>query len=359
MRRIAIACGGTGGHISPGIALLEELEKYKDHFLTESIFVHAPKRNRDNPDLQDPPVEIIWHNLPQIKLTTVLFYPFLLLWEMLRTYTQFKKRGINTVIGMGGYTSLLAILYTLLTKSELYLCEQNCMPGKITRTFWKSASKIALSFPLASEFPIPSPNFKILGNPLRASVLPKTPGLKNQIFSDKNPVNVLVLGGSQGARQINHMVLGSMEDADINRFFKFRVLTGTNLYEEVKNRSNSVEAISYSKEMSVHYAWADLVVGRSGAGVIAECNAFALPMILIPYPYAADNHQKANAEYMKSQGACIVIDTTSTDPELLKNEMHKLRNDPQIILNMAMSSLGLAKINASRDTLNYFFHESK
>jgi UDP-N-acetylglucosamine--N-acetylmuramyl-(pentapeptide) pyrophosphoryl-undecaprenol N-acetylglucosamine transferase len=358
MRRIIIACGGTGGHISPGIAILEELLKNKEHFQVSSIQLHSPKRNKDNPDLQNLPVEIIWHNLPQFKLTNAIIFPFLFFYQMLKTYFHFKKREINTVIGMGGYTSLLSVVYTKLSKSSLFLCEQNCIPGKITRKFWKHAEKIACSFSLSESFSPPSDNFKILGNPLRSSVLPKTPGLKNQIFSDKNPVNVLVMGGSQGARQINHMVLEAMENKEIGRFFKFRVLTGTNLYEEVKKKSQDVEAISYSRDMGTHYEWADLVIGRSGAGVLAECSAYALPMILIPYPYAADNHQKANAEYFGNQGASIVIDTNTMDSNFLIKELYKLRDNPKLILEMAIISLGLARINASRDTLNYFFHEA-
>lgn len=357
MRRIVIAAGGTGGHISPGIALLEEIQKSKDQFGIEAVFLHSPRRNKDNPDLQEPGCSILWHNLPQFKWKNSIIFPFVFLYELSRTFLVFRKNKINTVIGMGGYTSLLSILVAILTRKPFYLCEQNCMPGKITRTFWKRAEKLACSFPLRDPIP-EGVNSKILGNPVRSSVIPKTPSLKNQTFTSRNQVNVLVLGGSQGARQINTMVVGAMQDELIQKNFKFRVLTGTNLYQEFKKSSNQVEAISYSRDMATHYEWADLVVARSGAGVLAECTIYALPMILIPYPYAMDNHQKENANYFLKEKACILIDTKESLSKPLVDSLTGLWEDQDQFIAMAMASLSLARINASHDTLVYFFHET-
>ncbi len=358
MRRIIIAAGGTGGHISPGIALVEGIIKSKDLYEIESVVLHSPIRNKNNPDLVHVKIPVIWHNLPQLKITNLIFYPFLFLFQLIQCILKLRKEKITTVIGMGGYTSILSILYSILFNKELFLCEQNCYPGKITRIFWKFSKKIALSFPLEIEIESKVPT-KILGNPVRMEVIPKTPGIKNQKFSNKNLMNVLVLGGSQGARQINEMVLGSMEDDFIQKHIKFRVLTGTNLYDDFQKNANNVEAISYSQDMRSHYEWADLVVARSGAGVLAECSVYSLPMILVPYPYAKDNHQMANAKYYETQGACILLNTKLNDPSMLINHLKDLYNNSEKLLKMSIASLQISNINSSRDTLNFFFHADK
>ncbi len=354
MRSVIISCGGTGGHISPGVALLEEILSRKDELKVSFIALHSPRRNQDNPDLSDLSVPIFWHNLPRLHKFNFMIYPFLLLWELLKTFFIFYNQKVTDIIGMGGYTSLPALIYARVFQVSYYLCEQNCIPGKITRVFSKRCKKLAFSFP--PSYPIDSSiDYKVLGNPLRRSVLPRIPGLKTKLLSKKNPLNVLVLGGSQGARQINTMVLSAMENAEIREYFKFRMITGTNLYEEVRSRSLSIEAISYSKDMRTHYEWADLVICRSGAGVLAECSAYALPLILIPYPYSADNHQMANAEYYQTNHACILLNTISYEADALLEALMTIVKNPGIVLEMSKASLALSCINASRNTVDYFF----
>jgi UDP-N-acetylglucosamine--N-acetylmuramyl-(pentapeptide) pyrophosphoryl-undecaprenol N-acetylglucosamine transferase len=358
MKNLVIAAGGTGGHISPGIALAEEILQNLDHFRIGRLYIHSPQRNRENPDLKEiaDRVEIIWHNLPQLKITNSLIFPFLFFFEFTKTFFQFRRRKIDLVIGMGGYSSLLALLYSVLFGKILFLCEQNCHPGKITRRFWNYAKKVALSFPILDS-KSKDPKAKVLGNPVRKKVLPKTQSLKKSVFTGKNPMNVLVLGGSQGARQINEMVLNSNQDKFIQSSVRFRVLTGSNLYDEFRRKSDEIEAISYSQDMKQHYEWADVVVARSGAGVIAECLLFSLPMILIPYPYAMDNHQKANADFIVNQGAAVCIDRKDSDPIELIQHLKNLWESPDILLGMQKECLALSRINASHDIMEYFLQD--
>lgn len=358
MRRILLSCGGTGGHISPGIALIEEIYLKKEDLKVTYLAIHAPKRNKDNPDLQDLPIPIHWHTFPQWKKSKILVYPFLFFYTIIQTFFLIRKHKINCVIGMGGYSTIPALTIAKLLGLDIYLCEQNCIPGAVTRWFSKYCKKLALSFPLSEELKNHC-NYKILGNPLRRSVLPKNPGLKWKSISKKNPANVLVLGGSQGARQINNMVLDIINNTNLGEFFRFRILTGTNLYDEVKDKSSKLEAISYSKDMRTHYEWADLVICRAGAGVLAECSAYGLPMVLIPYPYAKDNHQKANALYYLKNNACILLDTKSEDSKDLKEILEDLIQNPDKIRELSKGSLSLSAINAAKDTIYFFFYENK
>ncbi|MCW7509001.1 UDP-N-acetylglucosamine--N-acetylmuramyl-(pentapeptide) pyrophosphoryl-undecaprenol N-acetylglucosamine transferase [Leptospira levettii] len=357
---IMIAAGGTGGHISPGVALAEILSEKVNVFGFESVYIHSLVRNQNNPDLLNPPCEVIWHNIPQLGGIKTILYPILFIVPFIKTIIVFRNLKVKAVIGMGGYSSLPAILYAILFRKPLYLCEQNCVPGKITRVFAKFAKKIAFSFPIVEEIKIPG---KIIGNPIRKRVVPEHLNIRqneNLHEGKKNTINVLVLGGSQGARQLNQMILKAMENSEIASKYKFRLLTGTNLYDETKKKANDdAEIISYANDMKPNYEWANLVVARSGAGVVAECLVFGLPMILIPYPFAADNHQKANANYLEKEGAAVTIHSTSEDPTQLVKFLLSWKDHSEVLREMGHVSLALSNVNAAYQTVSYFFSETK
>lgn len=354
---VLIAAGGTGGHISPGVALAEVLAEKKSSFGFDEVYLHSLIRNKDNPDLLNPPCPVIWHNVPQLGGFRTFIYPILFIIPFIKSILLFQKLNVKAVIGMGGYSSLPSILYAVLFRKKLYLCEQNCVPGKITRIFSRFAEKIALSFPLADGYSISG---KTIGNPIRRRVIPEQLNIRqneNLHEGKKNTVNVLVLGGSQGARQLNQMILKAMENPDIANKYKFRLLTGTSLYEETKRKSvGNAEIISYANDMKPNYEWANIVVARSGAGVLAECLVYGLPMILIPYPYAADNHQKENANFVESQGAAETIHSTSEDPTKLVQILLRWKNHSEILKEMGHKSLSLSNVNAAYQTASYFFH---
>ena len=141
MNRVVIAAGGTGGHISPGIALAEELSSRKEEFAIDEIFFHAPERNRDYPDFIKFPWTIIWHGLPQINGNYLLFF-LKFIFTLIRTLRIFYKKDIDTVIAMGGYSSIPAILYAVFFRKKLYLCEQNVIPGKFNWYFKKKSRNL-------------------------------------------------------------------------------------------------------------------------------------------------------------------------------------------------------------------------
>lgn len=158
---VVIAAGGTGGHISPGVALAEILSEKANVFGFDTVYIHSLVRNKNNPDLLQPPCEVLWHNVPQVGGLKTIFYPILFIIPFIKTILRFRKLRVNAVIGMGGYSSLPAILYAILFRKPLYLCEQNCVPGKITRVFSRFAKKIAFSFPLAEGYQIPGKRSEI------------------------------------------------------------------------------------------------------------------------------------------------------------------------------------------------------
>ncbi|MCB1158743.1 MAG: glycosyltransferase, partial [Leptospiraceae bacterium] len=250
MKTIVIAAGGTGGHISPGVALAEALMQNKEKYGFEKLYIHSLNRNRDNPDLKSAPCELIWHNSPPITKMFFLF-PFPFIYNLIKTILRFQKEKVDCVISMGGYSSVPALLYALFFRKKIFLCEQNRVIGKVNRIFLKYANKIAFSFPPITQKEIRVPHI-VAGNPIRSKILPES---KTKEFpkSPEERIHVLVMGGSQGARQINNMVLNSMENPEISKNFLFRILTGTALYEEtitkIRGPIEKDNIISYSVNM--------------------------------------------------------------------------------------------------------------
>ncbi len=354
-RNILIAAGGTGGHISPGVALAEELLENKEKYGVGDIYIHSLERNKDNPDLNESSVPVLWHNTPQIN-AKLFFYFFPFLFQIFKTFQILFSRDIHVVIAMGGYSCIPSLIYALLFHKEIFLCEQNRVMGKITRLFLKWSKRVAFSFPPLEIGKYKTVEFQILGNPLRKKILPDCdyPKIKTSKLKQKQKFNVLVLGGSQGARQINNMIIETATVPEISKKFNFRILTGKNLFEEAKKKSSEeLDLISYSQDMKTHYQWADLVIARAGAGVIFECLAFGLPTILIPYPFAADNHQFENAKYLEENGAAILLNTQEEKPELIVNILLSL--DTSKLLKMSKNAFKLAEIHSTQKTLEYFF----
>ena len=358
IKNVIIAAGGTGGHISPGIAIAEFLFKNKNNYSIENIYIHSLNRNLDNPDLRDSPVPILWHDIPQFNLKSILFF-YKYVYYLIKTFTDLKTKKIDCVIAMGGYSCIPSLLYAILFKKKIFLCEQNRITGKVVRSFKRFASKIAFSFePIDHDLKSTSIDSKILGNPIREKIYPNQREvlLKNKHLSKKDKINALVMGGSQGARQINNILLSALENIDIIKNYNFRLLSGTNLYNETIQKSkNPIDIISYSNDMKSHYEWANVVIARSGAGVISECVLHSLPVILIPYPFAADNHQTENAKYCEDNYSFKVLYQSDEDSTAIIKILLEFSLNKSILENLAQKSYSGAKPNATKDTVDFFF----
>lgn len=355
MKNILIAAGGTGGHISPGIALAEEICRRKQDLKINEVYIHSLKRNIDNPDLKDSPCTVLWHSTPQPSLFSI----FSILFSAFREISVLRKKKITHVIAMGGYSCIPSVLYSVLFRKKIYLCEQNAVSGRLVKMFFRFAEKTAFSYP-PENLNLQNRDYRILGNPLRSRILPEKPASEKQIgLLKKERLNVLVLGGSQGARQINNMALEVIKLPEIAKVFNFRILTGTGLYEETRKKSISdVELIDYSQDMRIHYEWADLLIARSGAGVMSEAQVYAIAMILVPYPFASDNHQAANALLMQRTAGVWVLEQKDEDIKQLKEILQRIIKDRNVLKDISVKVHASAMPNAAQDTVGYFFNES-
>ncbi|MCB1168815.1 MAG: UDP-N-acetylglucosamine--N-acetylmuramyl-(pentapeptide) pyrophosphoryl-undecaprenol N-acetylglucosamine transferase [Leptospiraceae bacterium] len=357
---ILVVAGGTGGHLSPGTALAEHINNAGGEVSFLSL-----QKNASYPDLLRAAYPVYYYNAPSLTLRKAFLFPFQLIVAFFKSLPVVRRQA--AVVLMGGFPCLPAGLAALALGKPLFLCEQNAVMGRANRLFARWAQKVFLTFPLTGRDH--SPNWPVLGNPLRQSFLQR-PGGKSGL-SGKGPAGksrsgkkkatvsrpssafpsgkgkkILVAGGSQGALQINRMIQALCENQP-SEFKKYRwvLQAGLRNEEEMKGvfaTHGNIKVLGFDPDIHRFYEEADLLICRSGAGVLTEAFSFGLPMILIPYPYATDSHQKENAAYAGLTGAARIIDTRETGEAPLLEALESLD-----LKSMAKASGMLAKPDAA------------
>ncbi len=323
-----IACGGTGGHLFPGLAVAETL-----HERGHEVLLLVSEKEIDTVALRDHP-EFRREKLPSIGMPSVLspaFPRFLKRgWESLSTCRQLYSRYLPTaILGMGGFTSAAPLLAARIGRIPCFLHESNAIAGRANRLAarWTDAVLLGLQ---ACESSFLGRKCIITGTPVRRDLGTLLPKEEARAAFGLDPVTptLLVMGGSQGAAGINQLLFRAASH------FKGLPLQVIHLTGE---RDDNLALLNYQREgiraharafhhrMSEAYSAADLVVSRAGAASLSELSQFGLPSILIPFPFAADRHQHRNAEAFRDAGAAELIEERSADPEsfalLVKNLM--------------------------------------
>lgn len=355
-KNVLILAGGTGGHIVPGIALAQAM--YQRGFVVHLLTL---TKNRGYADFQNFDLPLHYHAAPPlpkkiISLNTCLFIPRFVwaLWQALRTLHRNK---INLVVGMGGYPMLAGLCAARLLRCNYYLCEQNAVAGKASRLFASQAEAFFINFPLTHLINIPPNKLHKIGSPLRpqfahelqALKKSKTKGLKRKGFQ-KNMWNILVLGGSQGALQINKIAWELVQQTGKN--FNWTLQCGEAHLKELAEQLPSqqyphVKLIGYTENIAELYTKAQILICRAGAGVITEALCFGLPLLLVPYPYAADGHQYANADYLVNAGAALSFRQKHSNPRDILEILKLLARHPERVSSMREAALKLAEPQAS------------
>ncbi|MBN2039901.1 MAG: UDP-N-acetylglucosamine--N-acetylmuramyl-(pentapeptide) pyrophosphoryl-undecaprenol N-acetylglucosamine transferase [Spirochaetes bacterium] len=363
---ILIAGGGTGGHIFPGISLYNE---FKKNSIQAGILVgkkdahFTPLEALDGKDVFYYRAPSFTNNIIKMPLFFLRFIK-----ATLNSLILIKKLKADAVIGMGGYVSAPVLTAALVLKRPVFLCEQNSVPGKVTVFFASKARKIFTTFSNTNEFLKDEVKAKILnyGNPLRDNVftrLTKQEARKIYYLGHCNKV-ILVIGGSQGAVQINELFL------NIKRIYAeelkntgFIWVTGNLTYKKYKDALNqmhgdgSVYVSPFIENIGTAYKASDLVISRAGSGGMMEIAATGLPSILIPYPYAADNHQEKNAENFEKAGAAVKAGSTDVEPEKIGNIVINLLSNPAQLSRMAEKARSMAQIEAAGNIMNFIVKE--
>ena len=344
MNRILVVAGGTGGHIVPGLALAASIIERGG-----SVEFLSIERNREYPGLSGGAFPVHFYDEPPFPSGPLAL--FVLVWKLWRAVRRarhlFQERDVQALVVMGGYPGFPALLAARISGRPFFLCEQNAVAGRVTRLFAKRARVVFLNLPLAQD--LPGATLEHTGNPLRPALLAAANQARES--QSRGAPCVLVLGGSQGAVQLNEIVLGLVPKLEA-RGVRLLWQCGERNLDSVSGRlpaglKNSVELFGYRAGIESLFLEADVLFARAGAGVISEGLVFGLPMLLVPYPFAADNHQKANARILAEAGAAVVIDQRDNDPAATRRELLSLLDDPERRARMAASARRLARPEAA------------
>ena len=341
--RAILAGGGTGGHVIPALAIANELKKSYD---AECLFIGTARgiENRLVPAAGYPLQLVRVGALKNVSLTTRLKTFFDLpraLWDAGRMLNEFAP---DVVIGVGGYASGPAMLSAILKHIPTLAFEPNAVPGFANRLVARFVSAGAVHLEETARF---FRHGEVTGVPVRQAffeIQPKRGGTPT----------VLVFGGSQGAHAINQAMIRCLpvlqrEAPGIHVIHQ----TGERDYNDAlaayKSLGEAADVFKFIEDMPAAFARADLVVGRSGASTVAEIAAAGKPAVFVPFPRAADDHQRVNAEALAKHGAAVVVEESKLDGVWLAETIAALLQDPERLLNMGHAARELAHPNAAKD----------
>lgn len=317
MSTFVISCGGTGGHLSPGIALAEGLIErgHECHLVVSCKRVDACLISQ-YPDLECTKIPGVAFSVKPLALLKFLYYQVKAIFFAINLI---RKKRPDTVIGFGGFTTLSFGIGSFLLGCPIVLHEANRCAGKAIRLLSVWAKRVYLP-PGVELKSLPPKTIRHFGYPVRKEVRPlmkhdacRKLGLRADVK------RLLVMGGSQGAEVLNQWVLSNFEKLALQGIDVFCV-TGMGKSSQGKleyvledGKMSQAVFVPFIDNISEVLSISDLVVSRAGAGSIAEFSRCGLPCILVPYPWASSNHQVENARFLERQGGGIVLEEKQLD----------------------------------------------
>ena len=314
--RIIFAGGGTGGHLFPAIAIADRIRALLGNSTDIDIRFVGTKRGleyRMREQLGYPLHIINVRGLVRAFTLKNLLVPFVLIMALIKSYFLLRKFSPDIVVGTGGYVALPVLKVAGWKGIPTVLQEQNSFPGITTRQLASRTKRIYLGFAAAKEYLPAQANILVTGNPVRTTIntMDKNDAL-HTLGLNPNRKTILILGGSQGARAVNNAVLKSLQSNSLTDRYQLIWQTGKRDYDsimsQIKDKKHIGIILPFSHNMPQLYAAADIAVARAGALTLAELITSHTPSILIPYPFAAGDHQRKNALDMEKRNLAIVID---------------------------------------------------
>jgi len=344
--KIIIAGGGTGGHLFPALAVADELRKRG----AEVMFAGTRRgiEARIIPTRKYP-IEYIWlSGFSRRRVLTNLLFPLKVMTSLLQSVWILLKFRPQAALGTGGYVCGPVLFGAVLLRIPIFLQEQNSFPGITTRLLAKFAKKVFLNFEEAVSHLSPGLNWQQVGNPVRVGFgdLNRQEAVK---FWKLNPdlPTLLVFGGSQGAISINRVITESLPSLSQ----KCNLIWSRGQQDTSRpigwEGSGVLVEKPFIEDMSMAYAASDLAVCRSGAMTLSELQAVKLPAILIPYQYAAGDHQRHNAESYCKSGGAEMIQNDDLSEEVLFDHILALLGDSERLNRMCTALSELPESDAA------------
>ncbi|MFH1856250.1 MAG: undecaprenyldiphospho-muramoylpentapeptide beta-N-acetylglucosaminyltransferase [Candidatus Omnitrophota bacterium] len=361
-KKIILATGGTGGHVFPAVAVYQRLKKIEP--AAEVIFIisgrSTDKRILDSYGYNYKvlsalplPAKFAFKNI--IKFVSAFFR------SIRETFIIFKSYKPDLIVGFGCYISAPVVLTAFLKRKRIILHEQNVLPSKTNLFLRRFADLVILSFDETGKF-FPKNDTFVAGNPLREQlkILDKEEAF-NRLGAKRADFNILVVGGSQGAKKLNEIVPQSIALMDNDEKSKISVLhlagPDTETVKELyQNAEVKAEVKDFLNEMETALSACDLAIARSGALTLSELAFFGLPAVLIPYAYDS-GFQLSNAKHYAKKKAAFVLEEKDMDVFKLKELIENIMRDKELFSAMKGGMRSLRKASAAEQIsdiiLNY------
>jgi UDP-N-acetylglucosamine--N-acetylmuramyl-(pentapeptide) pyrophosphoryl-undecaprenol N-acetylglucosamine transferase len=348
---ILISGGGTGGHIFPAIAIANAV-KYR--FPDANILFVGAKSKMEMTKVPEAgyPIKGLWISGFQRRLTLKnLSFPLKLIFSLIKANRIIKQFKPNIVIGVGGYASGPTLKMAVRNNIPTLIQEQNSFPGITNRFLAKNVNTICVAYDGLEKY-FPKEKIVLTGNPIRKEVIEiEGKKIKAQKFFnlEKNKKTVLVVGGSQGAVSINKSIAMNIDLFEKNNI-QLIWQTGKFYFNEAQKLTKDVNHIKvheFIREMDYAYAAADLVISRAGAIAISELSAVQKPIIFIPLPFAAEDHQTKNAQALVNKDAALMIKDSDANEQLPIVLLSLMQNEKKLkTLSQNIKAFALPKATA-------------
>lgn len=352
-----ITGGGTGGHIYPAIAIAEALRK--DETTKDIYYIGNPN------NLEYGIVKKAHFKFLPIKVSGMprkIGWDFikwgieleLANWKALYYLWRFKP---DAILGTGGYVSAPALMASNLSKTPYMIHDCDAQPGMVSKFVAPMAKQVSLAFEDSASY-IRSNNISINGNPIREQFKTLTKEQARQNMNLENKTTITIMGGSQGAKSIDDATIKCLkqifEKYDVQVIFQ----TGAKHYEntikaledvypEFEHNKNLVIK-PYFDDMVTALKATDIAISRAGSLSLSEICACGIAPILIPYPYAAADHQRKNAKSLLNKNACLYLEDKETTGETLLEKLDELLSDPEKLASIQANTRALAKLDATQ-----------
>lgn len=362
--RVILAGGGTGGHIYPAITIAREFMRRDPQ--TEILFIGG-KRGLEAELVPKEGFQLITLQLEGIprRISLKVFKSLGLAGKGIgETYKIMKKFRPDLVIGTGGYVCGPAVMTAYLMGIPTAIQEQNAFPGLTNRLLGKVVNRVFLAYSEAGKY-FNAKKVRVCGNPIRTAEFLEAsrPVAERNMGIQPGRLNLLVFGGSLSARRINQCLLDILAKV-LREYTNLQIImmTGLKDHESVQAKVKELDIqpshrarlilTPYFYKIADAYSVSDLILARAGAISLAEITCFGIPALLVPYPFATNNHQEFNARVLEKQNAAQVVLEKDLTPETLWNHLTLLLKDAEKRRKMASASKSLGKPTAAEDIVN-------
>lgn len=345
VQRVLVTAGGTGGHVFPALAAAKAFQE-------KGVQVRwvGTRQGIESRIVPANDIDIEYVDVAGVRgqgVARLLWAPLRIAKAVMRVMGIAREFKPDMVLGMGGFVTGPTGVAIWLSGHSVFIHEQNAIPGFTNKMLARISKKVFQAFP--GTFPATS-KVETTGNPVRQEIVAlESP---EQRYDDRSgPLHILVLGGSQGAVALNQSVPQAL--AKLKGTFEFTVRhqageknikAATECYQSA---NVDADVIPFIDDMAQAYAWADLVICRSGALTVSELAAAGVASLLVPYPHAVDDHQTRNGEYLSHSGAAVLVQQKDLSEDLLANIIKDQLSDRDQLKKMAVKARSLAMTNAT------------